>query len=193
MTQIILMAETPDIYQLLLDGNPDGVWPIWLVWRGPLIVWGLKFLKDRRDLVEDAVADTFMAMRDCAGTFNDKAHIQAWMHSTVRNKCWTALRKQRQLASLEEEAEHSSDLAASRSIDIKDSDIISRQIIQLILKRLNKMPRKRRQDCYAHLFQGKSIAQIAKDRGVSRPSVAKNVELGLKLIQKYLIDMGLNF
>jgi RNA polymerase sigma factor (sigma-70 family) len=192
MTQIIPMAETPDIYQALLDGNPDGVWPIWFVWRGPLIVWGFRFLKDR-DLVEDAVVDTFIAMRGHAGTFNDAAHIRAWMHSTVRNKCWSALRRQRQLVSLEDEAEYSADPAAYQSIDIKDADIMSRNIIQLILKRLDKMPRKRRRDCYAFLFQGKTIAQIAKERNVSRPTVDKNVQLGLAVIQKYLIDMGLNF
>lgn len=186
------MAEIPDIYQTLLDGNPDGVWILLLVWRGPLIIWGLRFLKDQ-DLVEDAVIDAFIAMRDYAGTFNDARHIQAWMHTTVRNKCWAALRKQRQLVPLGDEAEYSADLAAFRSIDIRDSEIMSRKIIQLILLRLNKMPRKRRRDCYAHLFQGKTIAQIAKERGVSRPSVAKNVELGLAVIRKYLIEMGLNF
>lgn len=195
MTQIIQMEETPDIYQALLDGNPDGVWPIWLFWRGPLIIWGLKFLKGRRDLVEDAVADTFIAMRGHVGTFNDITHIQAWMHNTVRNKCWSALRKQRQLVTSDEgsEAENTSDLTAAQSIDIKDSEIMIRQIIRLVMEQLKKMPRKRRRDCYAHLFQGKTFAQIAKDRGVARPSVAKNVDIGLKAIQKHLINKGLNF
>lgn len=186
------MAETPDIYQTLLDGNPDGVWIILLVWRGPLIIWGLKFLKDQ-DLVEDAVIDTFIAMRDQAGTFNNAAHIQAWMHVTVRNKCWSALRKQPQLVPFNDEAEHSADPTAFQPIDSKDSEIMSRQIIRLILLRLNKMPRKRRRDCYALLFQGKSISLIATERGVSRPSVAKNVEIGLKAIRKHLMDTGLNF
>ena len=192
MTQIIQMKETPDIYQALLHGNPDGAMPIWLVWRGPLIVWGLKFLKDR-DLVEDAVVDTYTALRERIEPFNDKEHIEAWLHDTVRNKCWTALRKQLQLVPLDDEAACSSDLAASQSIDIKDSVIMSRRIILLIMKRLKKMPRKRRQDCYAYVFQGKTIPQIAEERGVSRPSVAQNVAIGLAAIRKYLIDMGLNF
>jgi RNA polymerase sigma factor (sigma-70 family) len=186
------MEETPDIYQALLDGNPDGAMPIWLVWRGPLIVWGLKFLQDR-DLVEDAVVDTYTALRERVEPFNDKEHIEAWLHDTMRNKCWTSQRKQLQLVPLFDETEYSSDLAASQSIDIKDSVIMSRQIILLIMKRLKKMPPKRRQDCYAHVFQGKTIPQIAEERGVSRPSVAKNVAIGLKVIRKYLIDMGLNF
>jgi hypothetical protein len=135
------MEETPDIYKALLDGNPDGAMPIWLVWRGPLIVWGLKFLKDR-DLVEDAVVDTYTALRERIEPFNDKEHIEAWLHDTVRNKCWTALRKQPQLVPLGDEAAYSSDLAASQSVDIKDSIIMSRQIILLIMKRLKKMPPK---------------------------------------------------
>ena len=192
------MAATPDIdiYQEFLGGNPDGITSIIRFWRGPLIVWGLRFLDDG-EAVEEAVADTFIALVARIEPFDDEEHLRAWLHSTVRNKCWTARSKQQrrlqQVVPLEEDAEYSSDLTADQSLDIKDYEIWIREVIRLTLKRMEKMPKRRREDCYAHIFQGKSYQQIADMRGRSRPTIAKNVEIGLEAIRKYLKEKGFNF
>jgi RNA polymerase sigma factor (sigma-70 family) len=182
------MNDNINIYKEFLRGDPQGVNAISLVYWEPLILYGQKFLS-RRDVVEDAVAETFAVLCSKAGTFNDETHIKKFLHSTVRNICWNEARKLRQLAQLPETADLV-DPNASESIDIKESTVHSEWVLRVITTQLKKLPDQQRHDFHAHFFDLKSFEAIARERGVAVDTVRQNVNHALKALRKYLKDKG---
>jgi RNA polymerase sigma factor (sigma-70 family) len=178
------------IFKEFLRGDPNGIRPIYLVCKGPLTIYGLRFIK-REDIVADIVTDTIVLLRDHVGKFESGDRIRQWLYTTVRNKCYNELRVLRPLTHQPEEAELPSDLDATQSIDYKDYETFIRRITQLIREELARLPPKRSHDFYAYFFELKSIEQIAEERHVSKATVEDNVSHALKAIKKHLRSKGL--
>jgi RNA polymerase sigma factor (sigma-70 family) len=181
---------TDNIFKLFLDGDPDGIRPIYLVCAGPLIGYGLRFIP-REEIVADIVTDAILLLRNHIGEFENGDRVLSWLYTTVRNKCWNELRERRLFTHLPEGAEPQSDLDTIQSIDYKDYEVFIRRIIKLIREELPRLPPKRSLDFHAYYFELKSIEQIAKERGVSKVTVEDNVTHALKAIKKYLKSKGL--
>ena len=180
---------TDNIFKEFLRGDPNGIRPIYLICKGPLIVYGMRFIR-REEVVADIVTDAILLLREHLGEFESDARIWQWLYTTVKHKCWNELRKLPPLTHRPEE-ELPSDLDVTQSIDYKDYETFNRRIRQLISEELERLPRKRSHDFNAYYFDLKSIEQIAMERGVSKATVEDNVAHALKAIKKYLRSKGL--
>ena len=138
-----------------------------------------KFVKDMQ-VARDIVQETFTATLAKKVDFSMKG-IRAYLFKAVKNDCLDYLKKVK--------TEKSNITRYLRENLGPESDSSEAEVERLLFVFIGKLPLIQQQTLYG-LLKGKTIKQLAKERGVSEQTVKNNRQLAVTALRKMFRESG---
>jgi len=151
-----------------------------VVQRHAGLVYGacLRILADK-DRAADAVQDTFFQLLRNAG--NITGSVPAWLHKVATRKAVDIVRRDSSIR--QREAEY----AANKPREAKKWQDISGYVDE----GLNELDEQTQAILIQHFFEGRSMADIAAEKGISQPTVSRRIESGVAKLRERLRKRGI--
>lgn len=151
-----------------------------VVQRHAGLVYGacLRILADR-DMAADAVQDTFFQLLRNAG--NITGSVPAWLHRVATRKAIDIVRRDSSIRQRETE------YAANKPREVKKWQEISGYVDE----GLSELDEQTQEALIQHFFEGRSMVDIAADKGISQPTVSRQIESGVAKLREKLRKRGI--
>jgi RNA polymerase sigma-70 factor (ECF subfamily) len=142
-----------------------------------------------REDAEDVVADTFLTALGSAGAFQGRSSIGAWLRGIARNKCRESFRRRAGRASgrevpLDTTCERAfDDLRGARlPLDLLESEEVARSVSAV----LAVLPDHYRELLVAKYVDKKTLAEIARERGVTPKAAESGLHRARRALERLL-------
>lgn len=123
--------------------------------RLPVYVLALSILKDHA-LAEDALQETFIAVKSSAKNYKTGTNAKAWVMSITRNICKNCLRNRRhETQPLEDDI----DEVAIQKMQVDEQDLLGSVVVS---EKLNTLEKNERDIIVLHVFAGLKLNEVAK-------------------------------
>jgi RNA polymerase sigma-70 factor (ECF subfamily) len=152
----------------------------------------------RRDVAEDIVAETFVALWKNRAGMKGMKHIERFAFITARNKAFDHCKKSARDHVLGgrsvENMGHVEDLAdnARATRELEQAEISYMLVMKAIEEEVKKLPPKRQRIFRLHLVEGQHIAEIAKAMGTARSTTYNQFHAACEKIRKGLESKGID-
>ncbi len=134
-------------------------------------------LRDAAEDIEDLVQETLMAIHTRRATYDRERLFLPWVYAVARHK-WIDLMRRRKAHVILEDVEHLLLVGAH-----EDSTLAAIDIENM----LSLLPTKQAQVIRATRLNGLSVAETARDSGLSESDVKVSVHRGLKMLTTRLL------
>ncbi len=135
------------------------------------------------DDVEDLVQDTLLAIHNQRHTYRQDSPVTAWMHAIARYKVIDLLRAHGSREALHDPMDDEGELLQSASDDAADA---RRDLGKL----LATLPDRQRIPIEQVKLEGRSVAEVAAETGMSESAVKIGIHRGLKLLAARIGSMS---
>jgi len=147
---------------------------------GPLFRYALMLLADRT-AAEDVLQQAFAAVAAVRARGVSISSPANYLRSTVRNECYTALRRRNRDAVRLAAAGHQLlDVRAGQVVDPGDRLALSRGIAEL--------PNEQREVIHLKVFEGRTFAEIGRMLGVSQNTAASRYRYAIEHLRQAMAD-----
>jgi len=174
------MSESENILLERFAGSGDAHAFAEIVGRHAGLVYGacLRVLSDSSQAA-DATQETFFQLLRNAGTITGS--LPGWLHRVATNKAVDIVRKDSKRR--HQEAKY----AADKPREAKDWESLSPYVDE----ELTELDEQTRDVLIQRFFEGRTMSDIAADKGVSQPTVSRKIESGVSELRSRLRNRGL--
>jgi RNA polymerase sigma factor (sigma-70 family) len=175
---MMLENEVILLHRFAKTGNAEAFSEV--VRRHAGLVYGacLRILADR-DRAADAVQDTFYQLLQNAE--NITGSVPAWLHRVATRKAIDVVRRDSSMRRRETE------YAANKPREVRKWQDISGYVDE----GLSELDEETQETLIQHFFEGRSMVDIAADKGVSQPTVTRQIESGVEKLRERLRKRGI--
>lgn len=139
----------------------------------------LTYLKNAA-IAEEVTQDVFMSIWRRREELPDVSNFKGYLHVVTRNRVISEFRKK-----IQPNKEWADDNIELQEPNPADS-LETRQLSEILMKAINKLPPRRQQVFKMSRLEGKSYEEIAADLGISRSSVNQHIVEALVFLRTYL-------
>lgn len=152
-------------------------------YKDKLFRYALKILGNTYD-AEDILQETLIKIWKKKEQFKDIDNKEAWCMTVIRNMCFDKIRsaKRKQTTDIEEQ------FGVKDNIDSAQVSLEKKEIVERILKEINKLPEKQREVMYLRDVEGYSYQEISEMTPYSLDQIKVNIFRARQYVRKALTD-----
>jgi RNA polymerase sigma-70 factor (ECF subfamily) len=135
-------------------------------------------------LAEDAAQESMLRIWKSLAGYDERASLSTWIYAITRNRCLTALERQRTRRAGEALAAAEAALAC-QTAETRDKDSLVRDLVE-------RLPDRYRQSILLFYYEDKSIAETRDMLGLPEGTVKTNLSRGRALLLEQMAQLGLS-
>ena len=183
-----ILTDEKNLLHQIAQGDEAAFSTLFYAYLDILQTFIMKLTRSSTD-TEEVVQETFMRLWMGRDKLVDVRSLHAWIYTIAANECYKFLKKrssrEQGLAPIDNlgEAEGSDD-AVVEGLNLKE-------VHQLIIEAVGRLPAQRRRIYQMSRDEGMKIPEIAERLGISPNTVKNTLVMSLGFIRKYLGERGL--
>ena len=182
----------PLLIEKIRDGENQAFRLVWNHLQGRLATLAYQYLHHYED-AEDAVAYGYSQLFEHRREMESISHMEGFLHTTVRNFCIDALRKngrRQELLDIWLRWTGRSDKAGRETE--ADHKVIFAELTYCIQSTIERMPQRYQEAYRLYILENKTAKEVGKLLGVSDQTVREDVSRVLEQINTELLKRGLH-
>jgi RNA polymerase sigma-70 factor, ECF subfamily len=141
---------------------------------------------------EDIAQESLLRIWRALADYDGRASLSTWIYTITRNRCLTAIRRQRNLAPLDDETEERDEARMLRAEETQSASAAHAEAHTLLRQLVGGLPERYRRVLTLFYYEDRSVTEVGEMLAMPEGTVKTNLHRARALVAEQLKRRGLH-